>query len=687
MRPYFKIADTQADAQMRVPFTLRAEATQSRKNKSIKEAISFADDTGVVPTIFFVFVCRDNAGIVRNDFFQRIILNIILLGLLCFTLPTMAQDTPYPTVDALNNMTLPPNDPIDLARRLRGITSAYVPPTSPPVWQIGDTQFFNVANSAVGQEQAINAELRGMSDNVLLWVQSNVTINDSMATRFVELVDSSIVAQVQELWGVVEPAGIDGDPRLYILMVTGLDNSIGGYFSDVHTYPRSVLPNSNQHEMMIINLSAFGTTDLLNPRVLTIIAHEYQHILRHFIDGNESTWLDEGFSTYTEHHIGWDSARSQAVSFFNQPDVQVNHWIADTHKFPRYGATFLLVNYFAEQYGLDALRQLSNEPLDGLAGLDAVLGEIDGETADEFFADWVLANYFRDPTTGYGYTTLDRNLPSARPIASIVNYPYQTSGRTPQYSTDYYTAFRLGDADNMTVSFSQSETVGMIPASVFDGEHMMYAVPADFSDVKLTRAIDLSSVDSATLTFRAWYDLEELWDYGYVMVSTDDGNRWQILPASTTRDRNPYNRAYGVGFTGQSFGWVEQTVSLDDYAGQEILLRFEVITDAASIRHGMAIDDVRIDAIGYSDSFEDNISAWIAEGWIHTDNRIPQRTWVQVAQVNGQNVTLSRWLTDTTEEAWTIPLNDEVDMVLVAVSPIAQQTMLEADYGLSISLE
>ena len=140
---------------------------------------------------------------------QRLLLTIVLFAIICFTLPITAQDTPYPTVDALNQMTLPPNDPIDLARRLRGITSDYVPPTTPPVWQLGDMQFFNVANSSVGQEQAIQAELRGMSDNVLLWVQSDVTVNDSMANRFVELVDSSIVQQVQALWGVVEPAGID----------------------------------------------------------------------------------------------------------------------------------------------------------------------------------------------------------------------------------------------------------------------------------------------------------------------------------------------------------------------------------------------------------------------------------------------------------------------------------------------
>jgi len=606
--------------------------------------------------------------------------------LLCPT-PTTAQDTPYPTVTELNAVTLPPNDPIDLAQRLRGITSDYVPPTSPPVWQVGDEKLFTVVNSAVQQEQIISASVRALSDNVVLWVQSDVSIDDAMAQQFVEVVDMAIVQQVQDLWGFTEPPGIDGDSRLYILMATGLDEAIGGYFSDVHTFPRSVLPNSNQHEMMIINLSAFGSTDLLKTQILTIIAHEYQHVLRSFIDLNEATWLDEGFSTYTEHHVGWDSARSQVVNFLNQPDVQINHWIDDTRRYGRYGAVFLFVNYFAEQYGLTALRQWSDEPLDGLAGLDAVLHEIDGTTADEFFADWSLANYFRDPTTGYGYTSLAPDFPSAQPLTSIVDYPFQRTRRTGQYSTDYYTAFRFGDAEAMTVTLTQPETVGLIPASVFEGERMMYAIANDYTDLTLTRAFDLSAVESATLSFRTWYDFEEFWDYGYVMVSTDGGKRWEILAGSTTRDRNPYNRAYGVGYTGQSFGWVQETVSLDDYVGQEILLRFEVITDSASIRHGMVIDDLRIDAIGYTDSFEGDLSAWDTQGWIVTDNRIPQRTWVQVVQVDGQNLTVSRWLADSTDNSWTLPLLDDTDMVLIAVSPIAQQTMVATDYELRVTLD
>ena len=54
------------------------------------------------------------------------------------------------------------------------------------------------------------------------------------------------------------------------------------------------------------------------------------------------------------------------------------------------------------------------------------------------------------------------------------------------------------------------------------------------ADTRLTRAFDLSGVSSATLDYHLWYDLEEHWDYGYVMVSDDNGAHWDILPTAHT---------------------------------------------------------------------------------------------------------------------------------------------------------
>lgn len=607
---------------------------------------------------------------------------IVIWWLMIVALPLLAQETDDPTLNALQTVTLPENDPVDLARRLRGLNPLINLPESAPVWQIGDTQFFTVYNSSTQVEFAVNTELRGMSDNILLWIDTAAPISRGEAQQFAELVDASIYQQTQALWNTAEPAGIDGDTRLYLVMVQGLSEGIAGYFPSSNTYPRSVIPNSNQHEMMVLNLSAYPDFNILNSTWLSTIAHEYQHLLRFYHDSNEATWLDEGFSMYTEHHIGWDAGRSQVIRFLTNPAVQLNHWVADNQRVERYGAVFLFVNYLAERYGLDALRMLSDEPLDGWQGVEATLTQL-GSSADEFFADWVLANSLRNADTGYGYRTLWADLPSARPLASVVHYPYEITGQVPQYSADYYVLTNFGEANSLTISYTMPETVGLIPAQAYAGDQIYYSVAGDRADTTLTRALDLSAVDSATLTFRMWYDLEENWDYGYVLASRDDGATWDILHSPYSTLNNPFGRAYGAGFTGLSFGWLQGEVALDDYAGEEILIRFEVITDPASIRHGMAIDDLRVDAIGWHDSFETPDDRWEGRGWIRTNNRLPQSAWVQAVQQVGDEVTVARWLAQPAG-TWTIELVPDVEQVLIAVSPIAPQTMVETTYQLSV---
>ena len=112
------------------------------------------------------------------------------------------------------------------------------------------------------------------------------------------------------------------------------------------------------------------------------------------------------------------------------------------------------------------------------------------------------------------------------------------------------------------------------------------------------------SVTAAALDYRAWYYLEDGWDYGYVSASADGGVTWQILTPPHATTANPVGNAYGTGYTGQSGSWVDESVSLDAYAGKHILLRFEVISDDAITQPGLAIDDLSIPAIGYHSDLE-----------------------------------------------------------------------------------
>ena len=129
--------------------------------------------------------------------------------------------------------------------------------------------------------------------------------------------------------------------------------------------------------------------------------------------------------------------------------------------------------------------------------------------------------------------------------------------------------------------------------------------------------------------------------------------------------------------------WLADSLPLDAYAGQEILIRFEMVTDDAINQNGIAIDDIRLDATGYQSDLESDNGDWLAEGWIHTDNRLPQRAWVQIIERGTTDRLIHRFLADGTEQ-WQLNLQDNTGFIQLAISPFAPMTTVPLSYTLQV---
>ena len=95
-----------------------------------------------------------------------------------------------------------------------------------------------------------------------------------------------------------------------------------------------------------------------------------------------------------------------------------------------------------------------------------------------------------------------------------------------------------------------------------------------------------------SLKFWTWYDMEEDFDYGYVMVSLDEGYIFEPIEGNITTNYNPYGSNIGNGITGSSGGWVEAEFNLFDFTGESIFITFIYITDSYMLEEGWYIDDV-----------------------------------------------------------------------------------------------
>ena len=614
-------------------------------------------------------------------------LTAILVILL--TLAAAAQDSEFPTLDALEQLEIPVLNYADMLSRLSGFNPSYSLPTERREYQIGDRWTFTVPANDIGEQKAANTELRGLTERVLIWVEDSAAYSRRQAQTLAERVERKVVLPLQQVFDSAEPPGVDADPRLTIVMIDNPNYSKTGIFPRGHTLPRALSQRSNQREMMLINIAHEDRVEINEELMDEVIAHEYQHILLHHRDFDEEHWLNEALSGFAEHYTsgagsGYDSVYWLADIFLEAPNTGLMHLYSVDDVSAKYGAGALFTIFLAQQYGNQILAELYADDLNGWRSVDKVLRESAGVSADDVFADWVLANYFLDADRGYGYRELDEFQIPPKPVASFSSFPALHRGSLPQYSSDYL-AVDVRGGDKLSLNLTQAPEARLIDIAPYEGDHFYYAVVTDTSNSRLTKAFDLGSAEAIWLEYRIWYDLKAHYEYGYIEVSTDGGANWEILAGAHTEDRSLYGRFYDDGYTGFSNGWLNERINLSRFSGRKILLRFEVYSDLVKTYHGLAIDDLRIDAIGVHDGFETQDDAWIAEGWIRSDNRLPQRAWLQVVQENADGLHLSRYLMTSTGEA-AIDVLPGVSQALVAISPIVPHTSLKTDYALELNL-
>ncbi|WLR49120.1 immune inhibitor A [Halobacillus litoralis] len=150
--------------------------------------------------------------------------------------------------------------------------------------------------------------------------------------------------------------------------------------------------------------------------------------------------------------------------------------------------------------------------------------------------------------------------------------------------------------DVVKVNLPQKETVINEPAS---GEYEYFSGSADDLHNNLTTTVDLTGAESAEFNFKTWYDIETDWDYAYVTVNGDP------IPSDITTDTNPYGSNLGHGITGSSEGWINASFDLSAYAGQEVEVAIEYVTDAAVSNPGLYADDLSIVVDGEEIVFDD----------------------------------------------------------------------------------
>ena len=197
--------------------------------------------------------------------------------------------------------------------------------------------------------------------------------------------------------------GIDGDPRFTVFHVLGASDTVElGYFSDENEYPRALFADSNEREMIYLNMARLEAGTPLYDGTLV---HEVQHLIQWNLDGNEDRWLNEGLSQVAETLLGL--ATVDPHPFLEQTQVRLDRWGGESEALIHYANSYLFVLYLWEQLGDAALSELARHPANGLAAVRAVLaGHRPGLPLEEFAADWATALYLDGRSPDPRYTCL-----------------------------------------------------------------------------------------------------------------------------------------------------------------------------------------------------------------------------------------------------------------------------------------
>lgn len=593
------------------------------------------------------------------------------------------------TLNSLKNSEIPINDLRELAKRLEGKQN--IPLTvAPPVtsFNIGSQQDFWVSNVDTNDYFQISATLQYITDHVYFWIQEDVPYEPEDVRQLAETFENEIYPTNRDFFGSEWTPGVDGDPHLYILYAKGLGSNLAGYFSSADEQHPLAHEHSNAHEAFVLNSDIVKLNDEF---AYGVLAHEFQHMIHWYRDRDEASWVNEGFSELAVFLNGYQVGSE--YSYIVDPDIQLNYWPSDHRQTsPHYGAAFLFLTYFLDRFGVEATQSLVWNPANGLEGVDQVLHEIEAHNpisgkeilADDVFMDWVIASFLKDDHIADGRFTYNNfpNAPQAEATETINDCPSEALTRdVHQYGVDY---IRIKCEGEYILRFEGSTQARITPKDPHSGKYYFWSNKGDESDMTLTRSFDFRNHDGPiTLTYWTWYELEEDYDYVYVEVS-EDGENWNILvtPSGTLDD--PSGNSYGWGYNGQSEGWIQESVDLSDYAGKEVQVRFEYVTDAAVHNEGMLIDDIAIPEIGYFTDFEESADGWEAKGWIRFDNLVPQTYRLALITFGDKiEVTQIPLKEDTTAEI-RLFLDEGNDEAVLVVTGNTRYTSQKAAYRVEI---
>jgi len=544
-------------------------------------------------------------------------------------------------------------------------SSSYVPGDL-LYYEIGDILEWPVLDTVEAYYFLDSYELRAFGDVSEIWVQTDMNypdgdnrdepiITDDQISYLLEEFEFNIYPIDVEYFG--EPDDHYGDPsgsyyqengRNVILISNIRDDA---YYDSKYPYYIVGYYSSqleNDYDRNIISIDTYDWEnrvgdDVARPNVYeATIAHEYQHLIHDDWNPEDDIFMNEGCSMYAEPLCGYPLAAGDITAYLATPDNSLTEWAdqGDLNILADYGNALLWTIYLSDHYGgADLISHFVNSGIPGIVGINTALSDFGFEEDFEtIYHDWRIANLIHTDQIGegkYNYKTIDldafepaRTYEIRRPwfpprlgidFGTTKSYLKDDTGisMVSSYGSDYIKFSGLKESFAPVLHFDGDDTASPITWITEDmdgdGDLEWYSTPsAPESDLSIKTTLDLTGLTAAELSFETSYEIEPLWDYGFVQISLDEGESWISLANEYTTMEH-VEEAYPAiidtlpGLTGDSGGWIYMSFDLSTYVGQSVDICFRYMTDWGYEDPGWWIDEIALNGVVF-DNADDLIS-------------------------------------------------------------------------------
>ena len=125
--------------------------------------------------------------------------------------------------------------------------------------------------------------------------------------------------------------------------------------------------------------------------------------------------------------------------------------------------------------------------------------------------------------------------------------------------------------------------------------------------IQLTDPINLSGFVYAEINFDAKWNIESGYDYVQLEISNDNGNSWIPQCGKYTKiGIETHDYAFDEPlYDGNQSQWINESILLSDYIGDEIFVRFKLYSDGGLRRDGFYFDNFKIRGISENLNFSE----------------------------------------------------------------------------------